>query len=172
MPLFIQSLELTISSPAQLDATYIKPLTKAEIVEFYQEFFSPRSNKRARISVHLHARGAGELDTKIIEILSKAGLQGVPAETRQSIDLLERHLEEKLNLPKNVTGSIIAEAKEAGLKRIASDDHPGSISNGSTAVVSATEITDLRRFKSGLMVSQGARPVKDLSEFEEVDAKL
>jgi insulysin len=161
-----------VSSLAQLDETYIKPLTKPEIIEFYREFFSPSSTKRARVSVHLHARGAGELDTKIMEILSKAGLQGVPAETRQSIDLLERHLEEKLNLPKNVMGPIIAEAKEAGLKRIASDDHSGSIPNGSTAVASATDITDLRRFKSGLMVSLGARPVKDLSEFEEVDAKL
>lgn len=96
----------------------------------------------------------------------------MPAETRQCIDLLERYLEGELKLSKNVIGSIIAEAKDAGLKRVASDDNSGSVSNGSTAVVSATEITDLRRFKSGLMVTQGARPVKDLSEFEEVDAKL
>jgi insulysin len=122
--------------------------------------------------VHLHARGAGGLDTKVIEILSKAGLHSVPAEARQSIDLLERHLKDTLNLLKDVTGPIIAEAKGAGLKRIVSDDHPGSTSSGSTVVVSATEITDLRRFKSGLIVSQDARPVKDLSEFEEVDAKV
>lgn len=157
---------------AQLDAAYIKPLGKVDIVEFYKEFFSPSSTKRARISVHLHARGAGELDTKIIEILLQAGLEDVPAEKRQSIDLLEKYLQQHAGLPKDKLSIIVAKAKESGLKQTADDKQPSTVPNGSTAGVSATEITDIRRFKSALMVSQGARPVKDFSEFEDIDAKL
>lgn len=41
-------------------------------------------------------------------------------------------------------------------------------SNGTVPVV----IKDVRDFKAGLVASAGARPVKDLSEFEEIDSKL
>ena len=40
--------------------------------------------------------------------------------------------------------------------------------NGTTPLV----ITDVRRFKSMLQVSAGPQPVKYISEFEELDAKL
>lgn len=106
-----------------------------------------------------------------MEVLSHAGLEDVPAEKRQSIDLLEQYLRD-LKISSEKTQSIVASAKESGLKRVSVDEHLGSISNGSTAIPAATEIADVRRFKSGLMVSQGARPVKDLCDFEDVDAKL
>ncbi|EXM16612.1 hypothetical protein FOTG_15122 [Fusarium oxysporum f. sp. vasinfectum 25433] len=36
----------------------------------------------------------------------------------------------------------------------------------------AEEITDGRLFKAGLTASLGARPVKDISEYEDTDAEL
>jgi insulysin len=41
-------------------------------------------------------------------------------------------------------------------------------SNGSTRVI----IQDVRNYKSGLVASAGARPIKDISEFEDTDSKL
>jgi insulysin len=40
--------------------------------------------------------------------------------------------------------------------------------NGTTPYI----ITDVREFKSKLQVSAGPQPVKDISEFEELDSKL
>ncbi len=34
------------------------------------------------------------------------------------------------------------------------------------------EITDVRAFKSGMMITAGPRPAKDITEFEELDSKL
>ena len=40
------------------------------------------------------------------------------------------------------------------------------------AVATAQEVTDVRLYKAGLTASSGARPVKDISEYEDTDAKL
>ena len=44
--------------------------------------------------------------------------------------------------------------------------------NGKSAVDHAIEIEDVYNFKAGLTASSGARPVKDLGEYEDTDAKL
>uniref|UniRef100_A0A0B7KQ84 Uncharacterized protein n=1 Tax=Bionectria ochroleuca TaxID=29856 RepID=A0A0B7KQ84_BIOOC len=157
---------------AQNDAAHVKALTKAQILEFYKTYISPSSPTRARISVHLHARGASELDTRIIALLQQAGLEDVPEEQRQCIDLLEKYLTKDLGLPPDQVSSIVSEARECGLKRAVSGTGAGDIANGSTAVSSAVEITDVRAFKSGLLASSEARPVKDFSEYEDRDSNL
>ncbi|KOS19222.1 putative zinc protease mug138 [Escovopsis weberi] len=45
---------------AQQDAAHVKPLTKAEMVSFCNRYFHPASKTRARISVHLNARGSAK----------------------------------------------------------------------------------------------------------------
>ncbi|CAI6098997.1 unnamed protein product, partial [Clonostachys chloroleuca] len=146
---------------AQNDAAHVKALTKAQMLEFYKTYISPSSPTRARISVHLHARGAREPDTKIIALLQQAGLEDVPEEQRQCIDLLEKYLTKDLGLPPDQVSSTVSEARECGLKRAVSGTGAGDIANGSTAVSSAVEITDVRAFKSDLIASSEARPVKD-----------
>lgn len=141
----------------------MKKLSKADMQEFYKAYVSPSSSSRARISIHLHASGAGEVKTKVNELLARAGLEKVPSEKLQSLDILEKYLRGEYGLAEDKITSIIAEATECGLKAGASPD--GS-------AISATEIIDIRRFKSGLLASPGARPVKDLSEYEDIDAKL
>ena len=140
--------------------------------EFYKTFISPSSTSRARISIHLHARGAGALDTKIIELLLQAGLEDVPAEQRQCLDLLQKYLKEKTQLTEDKVSSLVDLAKECGLKPAVPDAESANMVHGSSAVNQATEITDIRRFKAGLLASAGARPVKDLSEYEDIDSKL
>ena len=147
-------------------------LTKAEMEEFYNVNFNPTSSTRARISVHMHAQGSGEADKKIISLLQQSGLNDVPAEKRQSVELLTGYLKEEGNFPDSQTESIISQAKELGLKQATQDANADVILHSAPAVESAVEIVDVQRFKADLVASAGARPVKDLREYEEVDAKL
>jgi insulysin len=152
----------------------VKPITKADLIEFYNTFFSPSSPTRARLSVHLHARNTPAMDKHIIELLQKANLHDVPPQHRQSLDFLEKYLKETAQLDDSRVASIIADAEKAGLKPLTSEENakPGDIVNGSDAVNKATVIEDIRAFKAGLLASAGAQPVRDLSEFEDTDAKL
>ncbi|KJZ78997.1 hypothetical protein HIM_01770 [Hirsutella minnesotensis 3608] len=160
---------------AQLDAAHIQPLTKADMVAFFKDHLCPSSTSRARISVHLHARGAGELDAKVIDMLQKSGLEDVPREKRQSVDLLENYLEQA-DVPSSKRESVISQAKELGLSdnavRSNAVHSSGGMQNGVAVVEAATEIRDVRQYKASLVASIGARPVKELGEFEETDAKL
>jgi insulysin len=49
---------------------------------------------------------------------------------------------------------------------------PDVSANGKTAIDEAIEIEDVYAFKASLAATPGARPVKDLSEYEDTDAKL
>ncbi|KAF4124155.1 hypothetical protein GMORB2_5871 [Geosmithia morbida] len=141
--------------------------------EFYKAYICPSSPTRAKMSIHLHAQAASELDKKITELLARSSLEDVPSEQRQNLGLLKKYLIEVAKLPEDKAASIIAEAKEFGLKAAASDPDTGKAPNGtSVSKNQPTEIKDIRRFKSGLLASSGARPVKDLSEYEDIDPKL
>ncbi|KAM4054774.1 peptidase M16 domain-containing protein [Hirsutella rhossiliensis] len=157
---------------AQLDAENIKLLTKSEMIEFYNEFLSPSSSSRARMSVHLHARGAEELNLKVIELLRTSGLEDVPHEKQQSLERLGGYLKDKPDVPQSKRESIISQAKMLGLSQAAESAVYVADLGAPSAVETAQGITDVRRHKAGLLASQGARPVKELSGFEESDAKL
>lgn len=124
------------------------------------------------MSVHLHARGAEELDLKVIDLLRTSGLEDVPQKKRQSLDMLDGYLKEELDVPQGKRESIVSQAKVLGLSQTAESVEPGASQGAPLAVEAAQEITDVRQHKAGLLASQGARPVKELSEFEETDAKL
>jgi insulysin len=141
------------------------------MLSFFDKYFSPSSSSRARLSVHLYARGSSELDTKVVDLLKNLGLEDVPKENRASLDLLEGHLKTGQSIPDDKRTSLLSQAKELGLPQ-KSPETEGAASDGISAVDSAIEITDGRQYKAGLQVSSGARPVKDLTEFEEADSKL
>lgn len=122
--------------------------------------------------MHLHARGAVELDNKINGLLEKLSLNDVPAEKRGSLDALEEYLKDEKKLSADEASKAVAAAKELGLRQSAPDAEPTATTNGVSAVESAVEITDVRLYKASLQASVGARPVKDLREYEETDAKL
>ncbi|TFB05329.1 Putative zinc protease [Trichoderma ghanense] len=156
---------------AHQDAAHVKPLTKADMVSFFDEYFSPFSSSRARLSVHLCARGSDERDSKVVELLKESGLEDVSKEDRASLDLLEGHLKTRQSISEEKRASLLSKAKELGLPQ-ASPDLLETPSNIASAVDSAVEITDGRLYKAGLRASSGARPVKDIAEFEETDSKL
>ncbi|KAI1918430.1 metalloprotease [Ophidiomyces ophidiicola] len=44
----------------ETDAEAVKPLTKADIIEFYREFIDPESHSRAKLAVHMKAQATAE----------------------------------------------------------------------------------------------------------------
>ena len=142
------------------------------MVEFYNKYFSPSSTSRARISVHMRAKKAGEMDRKVIDLLKQSGANEVPEEMRQSVPLLDAYLKKDAKLTGEEIGKIVAQVTEMGLSQAPPSDAVGGAGNDVSAVDSATEITDVQKYKAGLLASSGARPVKDVIEFAESDAKL
>lgn len=142
------------------------------MIEFYNSYVHPSSTTRARLSVHLMARGAGKLDTKVIEVLKENGVEDVPQEKRQSVHLLRGYLQGEKKISSDALESVVEEIKKLGLSQADQDEAAIGSANSISAVDAAQEITDVRQFKAGLLASSGARPVKQISEFEETDAKL
>ena len=142
------------------------------MVEFYHTYLNPSSPSRARISVHLKARGAGDLDGKILKLLANCGVANVPQENRQSVDLLRSHLEKLDDVPADEVEKIVLQVKEMGLSQDANNEVVNGPTDEMSAVDAAREITDVRQFRAGLPASSGARPVKPISEFEENEPKL
>lgn len=147
-------------------------MTLADMVGFFKKYFDPRSTERARIAIHLHARGALELDDKVVKLLEKLDLGEVPADSRQSLDLLEQHLKEDKKTAGDKISSVITQAKEFGLKQEAQNSDTSTGVEGNSAISNAVEITDVRQYKASLLASSGARPIKEVSEYEDIDAKL
>lgn len=141
------------------------------MLSFFDKYFNPSSNSRARLSVHLYARGSSELDSKVVDLLKNLGLDDIPKESRASLDLLEGHVKKEQSVSDDQRASLLSQAKELGLPQT-SPETEGAATDGVSAVDSAVEITDGRQYKAGLQASSGARPVKDLTEFEEADSKL
>ena len=158
------------------------------MVEFFNRYIHPSSPQRAKLALHFVAQAKSDVSTRQISELvaaldlndDRAALAALDLQARlsaahhdeaQEMEKLEQYLLHDLK----VTESKIAAAVEAwkklhdqnaGLNGV--KDAPPPSSNGSTPVI----IEDIRDYKAGLTVSAGARPVKDLSEYEDLGSKL
>ncbi|KXX73626.1 Insulin-degrading enzyme [Madurella mycetomatis] len=174
---------------AQQDAAYIKPLTKEDMIEFFNHYIHPCSPSRAKIAVYLEAQSKSDVSTKqISELIKTLGLSTTDA-AQAATDLQTRLSGAGHDVEKEVAdlrdyllhdlkvheGKIDA-AAEAWRKihtengsgnEVVKDAEPPS-ANGTTPVI----IQDVRVFRSGLAASKGATPVRDLSEYEDLEAKL
>ncbi|KAK3333198.1 Metalloenzyme, LuxS/M16 peptidase-like protein [Cercophora scortea] len=174
---------------ANKDVDQIKPLTKADMLEFFNHYVHPSSPARAKLAVYFVAQAKSDVTTKQISELVKtlqldsvssaqaatdlqARLSAAGHDEEKEIEGLTTYLLHELKVPENK----IEAATEAwkGLHTqtgeangVVKDAEPPT-SNGTTATV----IEDVRGFKAGLAASAGAKPAKDLSEYEELDAKL
>ncbi|KHN95135.1 a-pheromone processing metallopeptidase Ste23 [Metarhizium album ARSEF 1941] len=154
---------------AQHDADDVTTLTKTQMVQFYKTFFHPSSSTRCRLSLHLKARG---LDTKVVEILNEAGVVDVPKKKRKSLDVVRGYLKESRALEGEKLNGIISKLMQCGLAQTSDTAATNGSTEDSSAVETAQVITDVRQFKASLQASPGVRPIKQISEFKETDAKL
>jgi insulysin len=138
------------SYTAYHDAAHIQKLTKTDMLEFFLHYIAPSSPVRAKLAIHLHARGVSEVSTPVEKLPAEVSATGVNGTVEKGIDMLK------------------IDSKPAGTTNgVASD------AGGPTAPVSEPHlIENIRDFRSRLVMSAGPQPVKDLSEFEELDSKL
>lgn len=129
------------------------------MIAFFNEYVDPSSPARAKLAVHMHALGKSKSATanpacleEVKPIAEKLGEKAevVAGIVQDGVKQVEEELA-KIGLVKNGEGS---KEENAG--------------NG----VEAVEIKDVRYFKASLAVTPGPLPVKDLSEFEELESKL
>jgi insulysin len=122
------------------------------MLEFFKQYVHPASPVRAKLAIHLHAKGVSEAPTPVEQLPNE-----VTAAVEKGVDMSKI---------------------ESNLTETASGVVPNGISSDSTATNGTAPsqqpyiIKDVREFRSRLPVSAGPQPVKDLSEFEELDSKL
>jgi insulysin len=99
-----------------------------------------------------------------------------PARSKLAVHLIAQTPGSSLSTEKPITAAIEKGMKVLGLNKDRHDQEDGEIigeikkkeGNGTIPFI----ITDVREFKSKMQVSAGPQPVKHISEFEELDAKL
>lgn len=160
------------------------------MITFFKHYIDPASPKRAKLSVWMTAQATSDVSTKqITELIKELNLDSTEAESQAAADLQARlsaagHDEEKevaglkdyllheLKVAEDKIDSAVdtwhkLHPKTDGVTGAREEENPPSL-NGTTI----SFIEDPRDFKARLPVSAGARPVKDLSEYEELDPKL
>jgi insulysin len=181
---------LTTHSPtAPQDAAHIKPLTKADMIEFFNHYIHPSSPSRAKLAVYLEAQAKSDVSTKDISELVKtlgldstasasaatalqARLSAASPDVDKEVADLRDYLLHDLKVPEGKI-DVAAEA----WKKIHAAHGPGNdvVKDAEPPSANGTKpvfIEDVRSFKASLPASNGARPLKDLSEYEDVEAKL
>ena len=135
---------ILLTFAAYHDASSIRKLTKADMIELYDRYILPSSPSRSKLAIHLNAqtpvKAANSGSTKL-------AVSAIVDKGAQALGITSRFVED---LPEAVSPP----ARPEG--------------NGTIPIT----IEDVRSFKSQMTVSQGPQPVKVISEFEELDAKL
>ena len=191
------------------DVARIRTLKKQDIINFYDEFIDPRSQQRAKLSVHLLAKAtpeelAGKMSSdeqrealaqmagqmfqqmeaevsieSITKRLETLDLQG-PNVANTISDVLAQSLKEDAGLENEELEEVKAQVKEAmaqvlpslGIQAQKPEQIDGVKNDIIKGVKPATRIEDIHKWKASMQLSTGAKPMKDLSEFEDLEPKL
>jgi len=159
------------------------------MMEFFNYYIKPSSPNRAKLAIYFVAQAKSDVSTKQISELVKGLELNADASARAATDLQARLSAAAHDEAKEVDGlkdyllhdlkvtedkiDAAAElwkklhAQNLGTNNVVKDAEPPS-SNGTKPAI----INDVRDFKAGLTVTAGARPAKDLSEYEDLDCKL
>jgi len=159
------------------------------MVEFFNRYIHPSSPQRAKLALHFVAQAKSDVSTRQISELvatldlddDTAALAATDLQARLSaahhneakeMEKLEQYLLHDLKVTESKIDAAVEAWKKlhnhkAGPNGVVKDA-PLPSSNGSTPII----IDDIRDYKAGLTVSAGARPVKDLSEYEDLGSKL
>jgi len=106
------------------------------------------------------------------EVSSKVQALLLQREKRQDTQGLKTHLTTELGLSESRATAIVEAAND-----LEATPKVNGVANGVDGVAppeikEPVLITDVRAFKASLTATSGARPVKDMSEYEDVDCKL
>ena len=158
------------------------------MIEFFKYYIDPSSPTRAKLAVYLEAQAKSDVSTQQITELVKTLDLDSSAAARAATDLQARLSAAGPNVEKELEGLReylakdlkVAEDKieaasqawrklheEHGLGNEAANAEPPS-ANGIKPIF----IEDVRSFKASLPASNGPKPMRDLSEYEDLEPKL
>jgi insulysin len=175
------------------DVYQIDRLTKEGLIKFFDHYISPDSKARAKIAIHLVAQGApssvvestplGAKNEMMLEALTKLfKAHSIDTDVKKLGSQLE-HLTISVSNPAPLAEAVMsylvkdANVPEAKAKTVVqgltdADGFGGAEVKSKNASEPPSTIEDVHAFKASLNVSAGPQPVKDLSEFEDIEAKL
>lgn len=159
------------------------------MIEFFNKKINPSSPERAKLSVWMIAQATSDVSTKqISELVNTLELDSSESESQAATDLQARlsaagHDQEKeveglknyLLHELKVSENNIEEAVESWRKLSSKTNGVVGHQEENPPSLNGTEISfieEVRDFKASLPVSAGPRPVRDLTEYEELDPKL
>ncbi|KAF2157769.1 LuxS/MPP-like metallohydrolase [Myriangium duriaei CBS 260.36] len=189
------------------DVEEVEQLTKDQLIEFFNIYINPASDKRAKAAVHLLAQTSPEelaektdpkekiekLSQALDQLLTQLGVESDrPALQKRlgglqsNLDLgsimsaLSSHLVSDAQRPQTEVDALIAEVtptlqQALPILGVAAVSKDAEVENSASILPprkEATVIDDIRLFKASIPLSEGAKPVKDLAEFEDIEPKL
>ena len=199
------------------DVENIEPLTKQDMLEYFEQFYHPQSLTRAKAAIYLIAQSsAADLANKtsdtekreklvqsIVSMFEQMGLNDVNAsdltQRISKIDLsaasnvdnitsaVEGFMKETLGVAAEQVDKVLEQGKTViaqvlpSLGIVTASKNEGDVAgngevNGEGEAVTNKKktivIEDVKAFKASMPLSVGPRAVKELSEFEELGAKL
>lgn len=160
------------------------------MAEFFNKYINPASPDRAKVSVWMIAQATSDVSTKQISELVKsleinpsereaeaatdlqARLSAAGHDEAKEIEGLRDYLLHNLKVSETKIDAAVESWKKLHTAKTngvvgRQDEDPPSL-NGTKICF----VKDIRDFKARLPVSAGARPVRDLTEYEELDPKL
>lgn len=188
------------------DVARIKPLTKADIVQFYDTHIDPSSEVRSKLSIHLLAKSSPSdvaksmspeqqkegLASMMAQLLASGGIEADVAKitTRLEgidlsagnpaviVDAMVQYLKADAGLSEDQASAVKTQAEtvmpqmlpQLGIQAPQSTESAGDSEDIKTK--KATVIKDVHAWKASLALSAGATPVRDLSEYEDLEPKL
>lgn len=166
----------------ETDAANLRTLSKADLVAFYRQYIDPKSATRAKLVISLIAQ-SNPFITTLKKELQDAGVTVDADRFVSAFDEVEMKVVDKEQIEYVVNNFLATDLKmsqpdiESAMKKLeksinshleemrldSGDDEQG---------VKSVLITDIQAFKASLPLGPGPVPVKDLSEFEDSEAKL
>ena len=189
------------------DVAYLRPLTKNDLVEFFEHYIHPTSPARAKLSIHMIAQSSPkavggnissvEQKEKVVGLVGKYltsfGVQVDADQLNQRfenvdvaggdqisiVEAISMYLASDVALPADKKKDIIDQAKQLlatvlpslGIEVTPVIDVTSNLPEA-PPVQATTYIENVHEYKARLEASSGARPVTDLSEFEDTEPKL
>ena len=197
---------MTLTISVDHDVTHIEPLTKSEMLTFFDYYIDPSSSTRAKISVHLVAQTSPktiaenttpeEQKTRLVQMVGKYfATQGIVVDperlasrfkdvdvsggdTDAIVGAVATYLSKEVGADPVAVQAVVDNGKEVMnsiLPTVGIETAPVVNGDGEKAIAKKQEpvyIKDVHAFKASMAVSPGTRPVRDLSEYEDLESKL
>lgn len=184
------------------DVLHLKPLTKEDMLAFYDQFIDPGGPTRAKLAVRLHAQAtaptkpapdAEEQRAKLVEAIAAfLGQQSVTVDKSKLsaafskvniadgnqdgvLAALSSYLKDSAAAVGDKAVSILEQGKTAVVQALAGlgvVSPSAAAENETTKSRPVTVIEDVHAFKAALTTTAGAAPLRPFSEYEDLESKL